>query len=75
VAYIVNKGQKGPNNLMLDSFIIENKELKEYKQHILERYDAEKETTIKDMMIIEQDDKLSVLLVLTNQVLLVKMRG
>jgi hypothetical protein len=74
VAYIVNKGQKGPNNLMLDSFIIENKELKEYKQHILERYDAEKETTIKDMMIIEQD-KLSVLLVLTNQVLLVKMRG
>jgi hypothetical protein len=78
-AYVVSKGESEPNNLVLDSFMIENKELKEYKQHVLERYDVTDGKTpdigIVDMMIVENEDQLSVLLMLKKQVLVVKMRA
>lgn len=73
-AYVVSQGEKSPNTLVLDSLIMENKELKEYKQHVLERYDSDT-TGIVDMMIVENEGQLSVLLMLKNQVLEVKIRA
>lgn len=77
-AYVVSKGPDDPSNLVLDSFRIENKELKEYKQHVLERYDAcngkNPDLCIVDMMIVETAGELSVLLMLKKQVLVVKMK-